>query len=74
MRGDGAAIERRSGFYVAMSFAVSFHHSPSALGRYYLNRAAIARGTGELCGDGPIAALRTFYFKLFYCVSSSCIL
>ena len=44
MRGDGAAIERRSGFYAAMSFAVSFHHSPSALGRYYLNRAAIARG------------------------------
>ena len=44
MRGDGAAIERRSGFYAAMSFAVSFHHSPSALGRYYLNHAAIARG------------------------------
>ena len=73
MRGNGAVIEWRSGFYAAMSFTVSFHHSPSALGRYYLNRSDCA-GTGELCGDGPIAALRTFYFKLFYCVSSSCIL
>ena len=44
MRGDGVAIERRSGFYAAMSFTVSFHHSPSVLGCYYLNRTAIARG------------------------------
>ena len=43
MRGDGAAIEWRSGFYAVMLFVVSFHHSPSALGRYYLNRVAIAR-------------------------------
>ena len=44
MRGDGAAIERRSGLYAAMSFAVFFHHSPSALGRYHLNRVVIAWG------------------------------
>ena len=73
MRGDGAAIEQRSGFLCGDVIRRIFHHSPSALGRYHLNHAAIA-GTGELCGDGPIAALRTFYFKLFYCVSSSCIL
>ena len=40
MCGDGAAI----GFLCGDVIHRIFHHSPSALGRYHLNRAAIVRG------------------------------
>ena len=60
MRGDRVAIERRSGFYAAMSFAVFFHHSPSALGHYHLNCAAIARGLVNY-----VAMALSPHFRLF---------
>ena len=69
MRGDGAAIERRSGFYAAMSFAVSFHHSPSTLGRYYLNRTAIAWGMAFM-RQWPYRRTSDFLFLIvLFCTS-----
>ena len=70
MRGDGAAIGFLCGNVIRRIFS-PFSKRPRTLPSQSHGDCA---GTGELCGDGPIAALRTFYLKLFYCVSSSCIL
>ena len=68
--GDWAAIGLLCGDVIRRIFSSFPKHPWTLLSQ---SRGDCA-GTGELCGDGPIAALRTFYFKLFYCASSSCIL
>ena len=62
MRGTGVAIERRTVYCMAMSYAVFFRHSPSALGCYHLDRVVIAWGMAIYAAMALLPHFGLFYF------------
>ena len=62
MHSAGVAIEQRTVYYVAMSYTIFFHHSPSVLGCYHLDRTAIVRGMAIYAAMALSLHFRLFYF------------
>ena len=71
MRGNGVAIERWSGYYAAMSFAVFFTIFQAPLD-VTISIARQLRGDWWFMRRWLYRRTSDFYSKLFYCVPSSC--